>query len=82
MSSSKEYLERNFAMEMRPLAKRRTLPAGGAAFAGMPSRTSLAQSPPVPDQPLAPTDVPAAVARLRSDCANDFDPAYVGALPC
>ena len=64
--------------------ERRTFLAGGAAAAvGLSSQPAASQyfdnawlkSP--PDQPLAPSDIEAAVARLRKQFLSEFDPAYV-----
>jgi cytochrome P450 len=58
--------------------KRRTFLAGSAATAvGLTSRPAFSQSPPAAGQPLAPSDVPSAVARLRRQFLAEFDPAYV-----
>ena len=45
-----------------------------AAMATVPAES---QSPPVPGQPLAPSDIEAAVVRLRKQFLAEFDPAYV-----
>ena len=58
--------------------KRRTfLASGSAAVVGISSQPAVSQSPPVPGQPLAPTDLETAVARLRKQFLHEFDPAYV-----
>ena len=64
--------------------ERRTFLFGsGAAAAGLVTQPAASQyfdnawlkSP--PDQPLAPSDIEAAVARLRQQFLAEFDPAYV-----
>jgi hypothetical protein len=58
--------------------ERRTFLTGSAAAAvGLSSRPAASQSPPIPGQPLAPTDLMATVARLRKQYFAEFDAAYV-----
>jgi hypothetical protein len=58
--------------------ERRTFLTGSAAAAvGLSSRPAASQSPPIPGQPLAPTDLMATVARLRKQYLAEFDAAYV-----
>src|SRR5215471_4423559 len=58
--------------------ERRTFLAGSAAAVlGAPSQPAVSQSPPVAGQPLAPTDLMSAVARMRGQFLTSFDPAYV-----
>ncbi len=58
--------------------ERRTFLAGSAAaVVGMATQPALSQSPPAAGQPLAPTDLASAVARLRKQFLAEFDPAYV-----
>jgi cytochrome P450 len=58
--------------------ERRTFLTGGTAAAvGLSSRQAASQSPPIPGQPLAPTDLMATVARLRKQYLAEFDAAYV-----
>jgi cytochrome P450 len=49
----------------------------GGAVVGLGIPPAAAQSPPAPGQPLAPSDIAAAVARLRKQFLAEFDPAYV-----
>ncbi len=49
----------------------------GGAVVGLGIVPAGAQSPPAPGQPLAPSDLAAAVARLRKQFLAEFDPAYV-----
>jgi hypothetical protein len=69
---------------MEEAMERRTFLAGGAAAAvGLGTQPAAShyydnawlKSP--PDQPLAPSDIEAAVARLRKQFLAEFDPAYV-----
>jgi hypothetical protein len=58
--------------------ERRTFLTGGAAsVVGISTQPAAAQSPPVPGQPLSPTDLQSTVARLRAQFLKEFDPAYV-----
>jgi hypothetical protein len=58
--------------------KRRTFLTGSAAaMLGTSSPPAVSQSPPVAGQPLAPTDLMSAVARLRRQFLSEFDAAYV-----
>jgi cytochrome P450 len=58
--------------------KRRTFLAGGAtAVVALSARSAFSQSPPAAGQPLAPTDIASAAARLRAQFARDFEPAYI-----
>ena len=58
--------------------RRRTFLIGGsAAAAGMAIHPAASQSPPAAGQPLAPSDLESAVARLRKQFRGEFDPAYV-----
>lgn len=58
--------------------RRRTFLAGGAtAAAVLPIKSALSQSPPAPGQPLAPTDIASAAARLHAQYVAEFDPEYV-----
>jgi cytochrome P450 len=58
--------------------KRRTFLIGSAAAAaGMPACPALSQSPPAAGQPLAPTELQSAIARLRKQFMTSFDPIYV-----
>ena len=60
------------------MERRTFLVGGGAAVAvGMVAEPALPQSPPAPGQPLAPSDIEAAVTRLRKQFLAEFDPAYV-----
>ena len=60
---------------------RRSFLVGGTFLAtGMATRPAEAQSPPIPGQtaaPLAPSEIEAAVVRLRKQFLAQFDPAYV-----
>ena len=49
----------------------------GSAAVGLGIRPAASQSPPAAGQPLAPSDIAAAVARLRKQFLAEFDPAYV-----
>jgi cytochrome P450 len=58
--------------------KRRAFLAGSAAAAvGLSSEAAISQYAPATGQPLAPTDLGLAVARLRKQFSRDFDLAYV-----
>jgi cytochrome P450 len=58
--------------------ERRTFLTGSAAAAvGFSSQPAASQSPPMPGQPLAPTDLMATVARLRKQYLAEFDAVYV-----
>ena len=58
--------------------KRRTFLAGGAtAVAALSASSAFSQSPPAPGQPLSPTDLASAAARIRAQFARDFEPAYI-----
>jgi hypothetical protein len=59
------------------MERRTFLTGGAAAVAGLSSQPAGSQSPPVPGQPLAPTDLMSEVARLRRQFLREFDPAYV-----
>jgi hypothetical protein len=59
------------------MERRQFLFGGGAAVVGMASTPAATQSPPAAGQPLAPSDIPGAVARLRKQFLGQFDPAYV-----
>jgi len=59
------------------MKRRAFLVGGSAAAAGAAIRPAGSQSPPAAGQPLAPTDIEAAVARLRKQFRAQFDPAYV-----
>ncbi len=66
------------AIEGDSAMRRRVFLVGGsAAAAGAAIRPAASQSPPAAGQPLAPTDIEAAVARLRKQFRAQFDPAYV-----
>ena len=67
-----------FFLEKESIMKRRTFLTGSAATAaGLSSGPVASQSPPIPGQPLAPTDLMATVARLRKQYLAEFDAAYV-----
>jgi cytochrome P450 len=58
--------------------ERRTFLTGGAAAVfEISSQPAISQSPPAAGQPLAPSDLLSAVARLRAQFLSEFDPAYV-----
>jgi len=58
--------------------ERRTFLVGSAtAVAGLATLPAASQSPPAAGQPLAPSDLPSTVARLRKQFLSEFDPAYV-----
>jgi hypothetical protein len=58
--------------------ERRTFLTGStAAVLGISSQPAVSQSPPAAGQPLAPTDIMSAVARLRTQFLREFDSAYV-----
>jgi hypothetical protein len=59
------------------MERRQFLFGSAAAVAGMAAQPAATQSPPVTGQPLAPSDIPGAVARLRKQFLAQFDPAYV-----
>jgi hypothetical protein len=59
------------------MRRRAFLAGGSAAAAGAAIRPARSQSPPAAGQPLAPTDIESAVARLRKQFRAQFDPAYV-----
>jgi hypothetical protein len=59
------------------MERRAFLIGGAVAAAGMVAEPALSQSPPAAGQPLAPSDIEAAVARLRKQFLAEFDPAYV-----
>src|SRR5262245_21262784 len=57
---------------------RREFLAGGATGVVAISATSaLAQSPPAARQPLAPSDIASAAARLHAQFAKEFEPEYI-----
>ena len=59
------------------MERRQFLFGSAAAVAGMATQPAATQSPPATGQPIAPTDIPGAVARLRKQFLGQFDPAYV-----
>ncbi len=59
------------------MERRAFLMGGAAAAAGLIAEPALAQSPPAPGQPIAPSDLESTVARLRKQFLAEFDPAYV-----
>ena len=59
------------------MERRAFLIGSAAAVVGMATQPALSQSPPAAGQPLAPTDLASAVARLRKQFLAEFDPAYV-----
>jgi hypothetical protein len=59
------------------MERRAFLMSGAAAAAGLIAEPALAQSPPAPGQPIAPSDLESTVARLRKQFLAEFDPAYV-----
>lgn len=59
------------------MERRQFLFGSAASVAGMATQPAATQSPPATGQPLAPTDIPGAVARLRKQFLEQFDPAYV-----
>ncbi len=59
------------------MERRAFLVGGTAAVAGIAAEPAASQSPPAAGQPLAPSDIKSAVARLRKQFRAEFDPAYV-----
>jgi len=59
------------------MERRAFLMSGAAAAAGLIAEPALAQSPPAPGQPIAPSDLESTVARLRKQFLAEFDPANV-----
>ncbi len=59
------------------MERRTFLTAGAAALLGVSSGPAASQSPPAAGQPLATTDLMSAIARLRKQYSDQFDPAYV-----
>ena len=58
--------------------KRRAFLIGSAsAVAAVSGGPASSQSPPVPGQPLAASNLASAATRLRAQFLKDFDPAYV-----
>ena len=59
------------------MERRAFLVGTATAVTGLAARPAASQSPPAAGQPLAPSDIEAAVARLRKQYLAEFDPAYV-----
>ena len=59
------------------MERRAFLLGGAVAAAGVVTQPAIAQSPPIPGQPIAPGDIESAVVRLRKQFLAEFDPAYV-----